>query len=127
MTLALTYPDTASFYIVGSGEYANKKVIEDNADVNVIFIQATGFAHAGFQDNIDADAVAYVDFNNAFIVEHNNRLEGMYILMELFGSDADESWYKVTSVIVNRDHLLGNTIDNIQLLLKKTSALPGVS
>lgn len=127
MTLALNYQDTATFFEVEAGGYANDKSIASQNDVPVIFLQNTGFNRTNNQESVTADAICYPDFNNEFIVANHNRLEGMYILAPLFGVSDDEGWYKVTQVIVNRDHLLNNTIDNIQLLLKKTRKLAGVS
>lgn len=127
MTLVLNYPDTATFVKVEASGYANNKGSVQQVDVPVIFIQSTGFVRAGFQENVDADAICFPDFNNGFIVDNHNRLEGMYVREPLFGEPNDGSWYKITQVTVNRDHLLGNTIDNIELLLKKTRPIPQVS
>jgi hypothetical protein len=127
MTLALNYPNTATFYLVEGAGYGATKRVVDTSEVNVIFEQDTNFQHGGNQDAVTSDAVCWPDFNNAFIQENHNRLEGMYIVMELFGSDMDDSWYKVESVFIHRDHLLGNTIDNLELSLKKTSPIPGIS
>ena len=127
MTLKLDYPDTATFVIAQSGDYGNKKSVQEQMDVSVIFSQNTQFRHFGFQDQIDADAICYPDIEDDFVIDNFNRLEGMYIMAPLFGAGDDISWYKVTQVIVNRDHLLDNQIDNIELRLKKASAIPGVS
>lgn len=127
MTLKLNYPDTATFVLVESTGYGNDKESQQQVDVPVIFIQSTGFVRAGFQENVDADAICFPDFTNGFIVDNHNRLEGMYIRMPLFGATAAESWYKVESATVNRDHLLGNQIDNVELRLKKTRPISGVS
>ena len=127
MTLALNYPDTATFVRVEASGYANSKESLQQVDIAVIFIQSTGFVRAGFQENVDADAICFPNFNDPFVVENHNRLEGMYLRAPLFGEDDDGSWYKITKVTVNRDHLLGNIIDNIELLLKKTRPIPQVS
>jgi len=128
MTLALNYPDTATFVEARSNSgYANKKIVYQQFDCSVIFIQSTDFVHSGFQDNIDADAICFPDINNEFVVSLANRLEGLYILMPLFGAADSQSWYKVTKASVSRDHLLSNSIDNIQLDLKKAESIPGVS
>lgn len=127
MTLVLNYPDTATFVKVESTGYANDKESQQQIDIPVIFIQSTGFVRAGYQENVDADAICFPDFTNAFIVANHNRLEGMYVRAPLFSETNAESWYKVESATVNRDHLLGNTIDNIELRLKKTRPISGVS
>lgn len=119
--MSLCYKDEATFYKVESDGYSNNKSVDDSAVVPVIFLQNTGFIHASNQENIDSDGVVYPDFTHEFIEDNHMRLEGMYIKIETFGSSP--SWYKVTKCIVNRDHLLNNQIDNIQLLLKKTRPL----
>jgi len=123
----LVYNDTATFVEVRSNGYASSKVKYQQFDCAVIFVQSTNFRHANNQDQIDADAICYPDPSNSFIQALANRLEGLYILMPLFGASDDQSWYKVTRATVNRDHLLTNTIDNIELLLKKSENIPGVS
>lgn len=125
--MRLPYPDTVTFVKVQAGSYANTKVVIGRADVNVIFIQNTGFQRTNYQEFVDSDAQCFPDPTNDFVIENANRLEGMYILAPMFGSDPIDSWYKVTGASVNRDHLLNNTIDNVQLGLKKTKAIPGVS
>lgn len=124
----LNYNEIVTFYKVKSqGGYANNKVMEEKADIECIFLQGTSFSHNAFRDNIDADAVCYPDPTCDFIVSHHNRLEGMYILAPIFDDREERSWYKVVQCTVNRDHLLGNQIDNIELVLKKTEKILFVS
>jgi hypothetical protein len=125
--MKLCYGDTATFYTTEPGSYANDRVITSFSQVPVIFLQNTQFTHTNFRDDIDADAICYPDPSNTFVIDNNMRLEQMYIKIPLFGVADSKSWYKVDSVSVNRDHLLNNKIDNIELLLKKTKALEGVS
>lgn len=127
MTLKLTYPDVATFVKVAPDGYANTKTPLAQIDVPVIFVQNTGYVRNRNQDAVDSDAICYPDFTNSFIVENANRLEGMYLIMPLYGATDAQAWYKVTDVTVNRDHLLGNVIDNIELGLKKSRPIPGVS
>lgn len=123
----LTYNDTSTFVKVSADGYSNQKSVEEQEAVPVIFVQNTGFQRGSFRDSVTSDAICYPDPNNAFIKANHNRLEGMYILAPLFGIDDDQGWYKVISVTVNRDHLLGNTIDNIELAVNKTRPIQGVS
>lgn len=127
MNLVLEYPDTATFVLAQSGVYGNNKTMLEQFAVDVIFVQNLQFRRFGYQDQIDADALCFPDITNEFVMEHANRLEGMYVLMPLYGAADNISWFKVTQVIVNRDHLLNNEIDNIELRLKKASPIPGVS
>jgi hypothetical protein len=107
--------------------YGNNKTVTQQVDVPCIFIQNTQFRRFGFQENIDADAIMYVDPEAAFVVENLNRLEGIYVVAPLFGAGDAQSWYKIETVTVNRDHLLTNQIDNVECRLKKSSPIPGVS
>lgn len=125
--MLLTYKDTATFIRVTSTGYRGSKLAVEQAQVPVIFLQNTGFINSNYQENYDADAICYPDPLDIFIDANHNRLEGLYILAPLFGINDDDAWYKVTEVRVNRDHLLGNQIDNIELLLKKTAKIAGVS
>lgn len=126
MTLQLKYPDIATFVKVAPNGYANNKEAIEQIDVPVIFIQNTGFERSSSQDSVVSDAICYPDFTNQFISDYANRLEGMYILAPLFGVDDPNGWFKITDVTINRDHLLNNIIDNIELKLKKTRPIPGV-
>lgn len=127
MSRLFEYQDTATFYKVASGSYSNSKTVVSSSSVSCVFLQNTQLGRSRFQDSIESDAVCYPDPENSWIVSNYNRLEGMYILAPLYGSGDSVSWYKVVSATVNRDHLLDNEIDNIELRLKKSDALPGIS
>lgn len=127
MSALLKYQDTATFVKVIASGYANSKTSQQQIDVPVIFLQNTGFERSSFRETVDSDAICFPDPENAFIIANSNRLEGMYILAPLFNVEEDEGWYKIVAVTVNRDHLLNNEIDNIELALKKTRKIPGVS
>lgn len=123
----LTYQDTATFIEASPSGYANDKTVASQAEVPVIFLQNLGFSRGNYQESVDADAICYPDPESAFVLANHNRLEGMYIIAPLFGISSDEGWYKVVGVAVNRDHLLQNQVDNIELRLKKTRRIAGVS
>lgn len=123
----LNYPDTVTFVKVEAGQYSKNKVMVEQVEVPVIFIQNTAYTRSSFRDNTDSDAICFPDPVSDFVTENHNRLEGMYILAPLFGVDDEDAWYKVENVTVNRDHLLNNVIDNVELQLKKSSAPAGVS
>lgn len=123
----INYQDTATFVKVRPSDYGDKKIVESQDCVPVIFLQDTSFLRTNFQEGVDSDAICYPDPFDPFIVASNYRLEGYYILAPLFDGSDDEGWYKVTKATINRDHLLGNQIDNVELQLKKTSRIAGVS
>lgn len=127
MTLKLNYRETVTIVKVESDGYRNNKTVVDQAIVPAIFLQNTSFLDDNFQENVDADAVCYPDFTNEFLIENNYRLEGMYVLAPLFDVNSNDGWYKITNVRINRNHLLATAIDNIELLLKKSTRIMGVS
>ena len=123
----LNHKDTVIFVDVTATGYGNKKVVSGQHEVKGTFLQNTGFLHTTNQDILEADAILYPNERDAWVKANHNRLEGMYVIIPMYGSSNNDSWYKVDTVAVNRDHLLSNSIDNIQLTLKKTDYLPGVS
>lgn len=123
----IEYQDSVTILKAASSGYRGSKDVSEYKVVPAIFIQSTGFIQAGFQENIDADAICFPDPESQFVLDNFNRLEGMYLIAEIFGVDEDDAWYKIIDVTVNRDHLLENEIDNVQLNLKKTEPIPGIS
>lgn len=123
----LNHKDNITFVVVNSTGYGNTKVVVEQHDVKSTFLQNTGYIHSSNQDLLNSDAILYPNERDPFIIANHDRLEAMYVIAPLYGADPDQSWYKITHVSVNRDHLLTNTIDNVQLALKRTEALPGVS
>lgn len=121
--MRLNYQDTSTFYKTVSGRYANNRTVSSLATVPIIWLQNTGYSHSNNQDIKDSDAICFPDPENEFIVSNAYRLEGLYILAPMFGVDDDNAWFRVESVEINRDHLLRNQIDNVQLFLKKVSKL----
>ena len=125
--MSLNYQDTATFVRTESSGYGNNQEVVESSDVPVIFVQNTQFRRNNYQDGLDSDAVCWPDPTNTFIVNMANRLEGLYVLMPLYGAADDIAWFRVIDVTINRDHLISNQIDNIELRLKKTKPIPGVS
>lgn len=120
----INYQDVVTLYSVNPGSYGNDKVISDSKDVNAIFVQDIGYLHNAYQDMREADAIAWLDPEDTFISGLNYKLEGIYLSITLYGTT---TWYRITNTTTNRDHLLSNQIDNVEVLLIKTDALPGVS
>lgn len=127
MPKLLNHKDNIVLVVVNATGYGNSKVVLEQHDIRGTFLQNTGFLHTNNQDILNSDAILYPNERDPFIIANHNRLEGMYIIAPLFDADPDKSWFKIETVAVNRDHLLGNKIDNILLTLKRTEALPGVS
>ena len=123
----LNHKDSFTIVVVDSTGYGNKKVVVEQHSVKGTMLQNTGFLHTTNEEVLSADAILYPNERDPFVLAHHNRLEGMYVVVPLYGADPSDSWYKITNVAVNRDHLLSNKIDNILCALKRTEALPGVS
>lgn len=115
----LEYQDSIRFIETTSTAYGNE-VYAGEADVAAIFEQATGWRHSTNADNLDGNATAFVDPDDAFVQANANRLEGMLLI-------ANDIWYRVINVQVFQATQLGNEIDNVQLTLKKSAGLTGIS
>ncbi len=127
MKPAIAYNENLTFVIATSEGYKGTKTMTEQHVVKCVFIQSVDYTNSNNQAVRDADAICFPDPADEFIIASYDRLEGMYVLASLFGSSDAISWYRIDSVTVNRDHLLGNVIDNVECLLKKASTIPGVS
>lgn len=127
MSVPLNYPDTITLMRTEPSNYGGDEDVVEEEEVSCIFLQSTGWTQGAQRREITSDAVAYVDPSNQFVLDNANRLEGMLVLAELFGVTRADAWFRVIDVTVNRDHLLNNQIDNIELALKKSSRPKNVS
>ena len=127
MKPAIDYNEDLTFVIAESGGYKDTKTMIEQHSVKCVFIQSVDYTNSSNQAVRDADAICFPDPTDEFVVASFDRLEGMYVLASLFGAPDAIAWYRIDSVTVNRDHLLGNVIDNVECLLKKASTIPGVS
>ncbi len=129
MSIPLTYKDTIQLVkpTLGSDGYGTEFAGEI-ASVSALFIENTGWQHGGYQSQITSDAEVYIDPDNTFVKENFNRLEGMMVVANRYGNvSSSQQWYRITSVIIGEDKLLGNSIDNINCQLKKTSEIEDAS
>lgn len=126
MNPCIDYKDTIQLIMPVVDEYGSEKIGQVET-VRCLFISNTGWSHSTNQAAITSDAEIYIDPTHFFVEENYNRLEEMLVIASRFGSDADESWYKITNVVVAEDKLLCNEIDNIKLSLKKTTEIQYVS
>ena len=92
-------------------------------DLACDFFQTTGHGHSNHVDIVNADAHAYIDYNNPDVVSRAYRLEGMYIIANPFNAPEVESWYRITTVRIGQDKLRQNKIDNVHIYLKKSEAM----
>jgi hypothetical protein len=123
----IRYNGTVDFYRVTSTGYANKKISVETACVDALFLSNIGFTHGSSQDAINSDALVYPDPEDDFILDNMNKMQGLFVLAPFCDVSDEDNWYKVTSVVINRHHLLDNSIDNIECQLKKTRRPVNVS
>ena len=72
---------------------------------------------------LGTDAHAYLDISDAYVLENAFRLEGMYLVANIFNGSEEESWYKISRCKVGQRKLLGNEVNNIHCFLTKCEAL----
>jgi hypothetical protein len=118
--IGLNYLDTVKIVDGARNGYGD---VVDQAEhtVKCLFLQTTGNGHLGNVEITEANSHAYLDPEDPFVVENGYRLEGMKVIANPFGTPETESWYKITTVVVGMDKLLGNEIDNIHVYMRKTS------
>lgn len=97
------------------------KAVTVLADVNSLFLQNSGNAHANNADIANSDAHVYLDKDNVALTSRGYRIEGMYIVADPFGAGADESWYRISRVVIGQRKLLANNVDNVHAFLRKVA------
>lgn len=122
----MTLTDTVKLATTSFDAYGDKTLIV-LTDVKSLFIQRTAVDHNNNADNVQADAIVYLDPENQVVLDNAYRLEGMYIIAQPFGQSQEESWYKISGVNVGQRKLLDNTVDNIHCALQKVAGLAYVS
>lgn len=88
-----------------------------------LFVQGTSQTRTGYVDAIGTDAHVYLDINNAFVQENAFRLEGMYLVANIFGGQENQQWFKISRVKVGQRKLLGNEVNNVHCFLTKSTPL----
>lgn len=125
----IVYQDKVKLLDVSIDGYNDKTVIV-NETVNALFHQGSSYVNGQAADQFTADAHVYLDPKNLTVLDNAFRLEGWYIVANLFGGDESRGWYRIESVVVGQRKLLNNKVDNVHCFLKKVSAiedLPGES
>lgn len=116
--------------VVQLAEYASDgygdKSITVLTDIDSLFLQSSGHTHSGNVDNISTDAHIYLDITNQVLVERGYRIEGLFIIANLFGAEDNESWYRIERVVVGQRKLLSNEVDNVHAFLRKVAKPNGV-
>lgn len=112
--------DTATLVEIVFDGYGDEK-IERLSEIDCLFLQSTSSRHAANVDVIQSDAHVYLDVNNPVLLERGYRIEGMHLIINPFGASDDDSWYKITRVMIGQRKLLDNDVDNVHAYLKKVA------
>lgn len=112
--------DTCQLATVSTDGYGDR-TIELSTEVACLFLQSSGYTHSGNVDLASSDAHVYLDINNPVIKDTGYRLEGRYLLINPFGADDNESWYRIFNVEVGQRKLLNNKVDNVHAFLQKVA------
>lgn len=125
MNKLLNYLDTVRLIQTAQDGYGDNTISVD-IEVGALFHEGTSQAQSGYVERIACDAHVYLDIDNPFIQENAFRLEGMYLVANLYGGKESESWYKISRVVLGQRKLLDNAINNVHAYLQKVDALEGI-
>ena len=92
----------------------------DSADVAGAFFQGMSVNHQNDTDLLESyDAHCYIDETAPFVVENSFRLEGMYLVVSLYGYPQEKSWYLIRDVKLGVTKIRDNVVNNCHLFLQK--------
>lgn len=116
--IELDYRDTATFYTATVDGYG-QATLTDPVDVPSIYEQTTGYQHVNSQDAVVGTPRLLLPADDAFVVAHAQRLEGLIVDVNPFGGDGPRQRFKVARVTPGRDVLLGNELQHVECELNK--------
>jgi len=122
MNKLLNYQDTVRLIQTAQNGWGDNEITVD-IPVGALFHEGTSQSQSGYVERIACDAHVYLDIDNPFIQENAFRLEGMYIVANLYGGKESESWYKISRVVIGQRKLLDNALNNCHCFLTKCDAL----
>ena len=121
---SLTYKDPLVLIdttIDGYGDHT----ISHQESILGLFHNGTTINQVQYVEQNSPDAHVYLDNTNGFVLANVYRLEGMYLIANIFGGNVDDAWYKIQKVIVGQTKLLDNAVNDVHCMLIKTDPLPG--
>lgn len=122
MNLPLEYKDPITLIETAQDGYGDNAIAHVE-HLNGLFVQGSSASEVGYVETLGTDAHIYLDIQNSFIQENAFRLEGMYLIVNLFGGKESNAWYKIDRCKVGQRKLLGNEVNNIHCFLSKCDPL----
>lgn len=122
MNRLLDYKDTVRLIQTTQNGWGDNEISVDE-EIGALFLQGTSQAESGYVERIACDAHCYLDIENPFVQANAFRLEGMYLVANIYGGIEDEQWFKISRVKIGQRKLLENDLNNVHVFLTKCDAL----
>lgn len=122
MNKLLNYQDTVRLIQTTQNGWGDNTISVD-VEVPALFHEGTSQGESSYVERIGTDAHVYLDPYDPFIQENAFRLEGMYLVANLYDGIESESWYKISRVVIGQRKLLDNAINCCHCFLTKCDAL----
>jgi len=118
----ISYKDSIKLIDVDTDGY-NDKTVVINQTVKSLFHLGGSYLQTASAEEHAADAHVYLNPKDPIVLANAYRLEGLYIVANLFGGDESDAWYRISRVVVGQRKLLANNVDNVHCFLTKVKAI----
>lgn len=88
-----------------------------------LYVQVTNFNHNDNTDGISVEHILHLPPDNEFLQENGYRIEQMVVSISPFGTKEQYQMFRIASVNVARDVLIGNEVHNIECALTKIAGV----
>lgn len=122
MNQLLDYKDDLYLIETAQDGYGDNTIAHIES-VKGLFVQGNSQSQINYTEALGTDAHVYLDIDDPYIQANAFRLEGMYLVANIFNGNIDESWYKISRCKVGQRKLLENDINNVHCFLTKCEAL----
>lgn len=123
MNLPLNYQDDLLLVEVGTNGYGDEAVTHVE-HLKGLFHQGLSQRQQDYAAVLGCECHVYLDIENPFVKANFIRLEGMYIVCNIFGDQQNMCWYKIEKCVTGQRKLLDNDVNNLHCYLSKATALP---
>lgn len=123
MNLPLDYKDPMLLVEVGTNGYGDESVVHVEK-LNGLFHQGLSQSQQHYAAVLGCECHVYLDIENEFVQKNFIRLEGMYVVCNIFGDQDKMCWYKIQKCVTGQRKLLDNDVNNLHCYLSKATALP---